>query len=113
MPTYHYQCKNCGNDFEIYRSIKADKLRECEKCRVCALEIVIDGPFDMAVKEVKTLGQLAEQNAKRMGKEQVQMKMEADGTLDIMKKREKMQEINKIANLSPEKKEKYIMTGKI
>jgi len=113
MPIYHYRCENCGNDFEIRLSIKEDKLKTCESCGEDALDIIIDGPFELAVKEVKTLGQLAEKNAKSMGKEQLQKKMEADGSLETIKKKEKMKEINKIANLSPEKKRKYIETGKL
>lgn len=113
MPTYHYRCKNCGDDFETVHSIKMEKLKKCEECGEDSLDIVIDGPFDMAVKEIKTLGQLAEKNAKAMGKEQLQKKMEADGTLDTIKKKEKMKEMNKLASLSPEKKRKYIETGKI
>lgn len=113
MPIYHYRCKNCGDDFEIQLSIKADKLVKCKECRTDSLDIVIDGPFEMAVKEVKTLGQLAEKNAKSMGKEQLQKKMETDGVLDTIKKKEKMKEMNKLASLSPEKKIKYIETGKL
>ena len=41
------------------------------------------------------------------------MKMEQDGVTQRMKDQEKMAEMRKIANLSPEKKLKYIETGKI
>lgn len=113
MPVYHYGCKNCGDDFETYRSIKADKLTTCTKCNSESLEIVIDGPFDMSVKEVKTIGQLAEQNSKKMGKELLQRKMESDGITAQQEKKEKMATMNKLASLTPEKQDKYIRTGKI
>jgi putative FmdB family regulatory protein len=113
MPIYHYKCFHCGDEFEIRLGIKEDKLKTCKECGADALDIVLDGPFEMAVKEVKTLGQLAEKNAKAMGKEQLQKKMESDGVLDVMKKKEKMKEMNKLAKLSPEKKVKYIETGKL
>jgi putative FmdB family regulatory protein len=34
MPTYDYECKTCGERFEVFQSIKASPLRraECEAC---------------------------------------------------------------------------------
>lgn len=32
MPTYQYQCKNCGHEFEIIQSMKEDKLSKCPNC---------------------------------------------------------------------------------
>ncbi len=32
MPTYEYQCKDCGHRFDRFQSIKADPLTECEQC---------------------------------------------------------------------------------
>ena len=29
MPTYEYKCDNCGHHFEIYQSMKDDKLSVC------------------------------------------------------------------------------------
>lgn len=113
MPTYHYRCGNCKSDFEIVHSIKLEKLTVCCKCGEPKLDIVIDGPFDVSVKEVKTIGQLAEKNAKDMGKEQLQMKMDADGTTQKLKNIEKMKTIHKLGKLSDDKKTKYIETGKL
>ena len=31
MPTYEYQCKKCGHQFEVMQSIKADPLKTCPK----------------------------------------------------------------------------------
>jgi len=47
MPTYEYVCKVCDHQFEIQHSIKDDALLECPKCRVCALDRLInsDGGF--------------------------------------------------------------------
>lgn len=33
MPTYEYECINCGHRFEIFQSITAAHLKECPKCR--------------------------------------------------------------------------------
>ena len=32
MPTYEYNCNNCGHQFEQLQGIKAGSLRKCPKC---------------------------------------------------------------------------------
>jgi putative FmdB family regulatory protein len=32
MPTYEYQCSECGHRMEAFQSIKARPLRKCPKC---------------------------------------------------------------------------------
>src|SRR3954468_15966306 len=32
MPTYEYQCDECGNKFEKFQSIKSGPIRKCPKC---------------------------------------------------------------------------------
>lgn len=32
MPTYDYKCDACGHEFEIYQSMKDDKLSKCPNC---------------------------------------------------------------------------------
>ena len=33
MPTYDYQCQDCGYTFEVFQSMTARKLRRCPRCR--------------------------------------------------------------------------------
>jgi len=33
MPTYDYQCQDCGYTFEVFQSMTAGKLRKCPRCR--------------------------------------------------------------------------------
>ena len=33
MPTYEYQCEQCGERFETFQSIKDDPVKTCPKCR--------------------------------------------------------------------------------
>ena len=114
MPIYHYKCSNCPEDFETFHSIKEPLRKVCPSCKKETLGVVLDGPPDIMSKgEIRTIGQLAEANTKAMGKEQLQKRMEEDGTIQKLKDRERMQEARKIASLSPEKKIKYIETGKI
>ena len=32
MPTYDYECHDCGHHFEAFQSISADPLSNCPKC---------------------------------------------------------------------------------
>lgn len=32
MPTYEYQCEDCGKHFEIFQSISEPKKEKCEEC---------------------------------------------------------------------------------
>ena len=32
MPTYEYECKNCGHRFEAFQSMTAEPLSECPEC---------------------------------------------------------------------------------
>ena len=32
MPTYDYECKQCGNTFEVFQSISAPPEKVCPKC---------------------------------------------------------------------------------
>ena len=41
MPTYVYQCKECGHRFEIFQSFSADPLEACPECREVALRKVL------------------------------------------------------------------------
>ena len=33
MPTYEYQCENCGHFFEKFQSMSSRTLRTCPKCK--------------------------------------------------------------------------------
>lgn len=41
MPTYVYQCKECGHRFEIFQSFSADPLDTCPECQEVALRKVL------------------------------------------------------------------------
>ena len=41
MPTYEYICQSCNEEFEIFQSMKADRLKECPKCSEPSLRRLI------------------------------------------------------------------------
>lgn len=32
MPTYEYECKSCGHNFEAFQSMSEDPLKDCPQC---------------------------------------------------------------------------------
>jgi len=38
MPTYDYQCQDCGHEMEAFHSMKADPLTDCPACGKPALK---------------------------------------------------------------------------
>jgi putative FmdB family regulatory protein len=32
MPTYEYECKSCGHNFDAFQNIKDEPLKTCPKC---------------------------------------------------------------------------------
>lgn len=43
MPTYHYQCKACGREFEEFQSMSEDPLTKCPSCGKKRLVRLITG----------------------------------------------------------------------
>jgi putative FmdB family regulatory protein len=41
MPTYEYQCSDCGHQFEEFQSITASPLRKCPECGKLRLKRLI------------------------------------------------------------------------
>ena len=41
MPTYEYECSNCGHKLEKFQSMSARPLRKCPKCRTLKLQRLI------------------------------------------------------------------------
>ena len=113
MPLYHYRCSAGCGEYETYHSIREPIRKTCEICHSETLEVVLDGAPVIINKEVKTIGQLADKNAKALGRYGMEEKMATDGTLERIKNQDKMKEVRKLASLSPEKKLKYIETGKL
>ncbi len=43
MPTYDYQCNNCGHTFEAIQSMRDDPLTDCPECNMSELRRLISG----------------------------------------------------------------------
>lgn len=118
MNTYEYRCEACQYEFETKQSIKDKPLKKCPECKKNKLERLISAPTVFVRQEAKTLGQQADRNTKKMGTYEKEAREKADSDKRIKVKKEKPwwkseHSTEKIANLSPEAKQRYIMEGKI
>ncbi len=43
MPTYEYECKDCGHRFDQFQSITADALTECPECNGSVQRLISAG----------------------------------------------------------------------
>jgi putative FmdB family regulatory protein len=116
MPTYDYRCDNCSHELnDVFQSFKDDPLIQCPSCGQDSLVRVIYGGLGTFVKDVKTLGQLADKNWSSMGRYQKseieQSKKDKElanaSPLSSFGKATR-KEINK---MTPEQTKKYIITG--
>jgi putative FmdB family regulatory protein len=50
MPTYEYQCKNCGHELEEFQSITEESLVHCPRCGTDSLVRVMGGGAGLIFK---------------------------------------------------------------
>jgi putative FmdB family regulatory protein len=73
MPLHDYECTNCNKLFsDVYQKYEEDPLTTCEECGEESLQKIFATPNFFVTQEAKTLGQLADRNAKKMGQREVQ-----------------------------------------
>jgi len=65
MPIYVYHCKECNCEFELFQSIKAEPITECELGH--SVYRVIQPVLGFVDQGITTVGRLAEVNTKKMG----------------------------------------------
>lgn len=72
MPERHYFCndESCGHTYEVFQSISEGIDRVCPVCNKETLFQDLSGIYG-GVKEIKTVGQLADHNAKKFGSEYI------------------------------------------
>jgi putative FmdB family regulatory protein len=114
---YDYGCSSCEYMMiDVYQSIKDEPLVKCPRCGENSLERVIYGGLGHFVKDVKTIGQLADSNWNKLGSYK---RSEIESQSSAKRKQEEAsafssygsattKEINKMSN---EQRKKYIITG--
>jgi putative FmdB family regulatory protein len=111
---YDYQCEHCGHlIIDHYQSIHSDPITLCPQCHTDNLSRIITGGMGCFIKDVKTIGQLADSNYAKLGKyrqSEIAEKTAQKKTKSFFDNAgpASKQQINK---MSPEQKKKYIITG--
>lgn len=115
MPIYEYRCENCSHQFEIDRPIKSKPLKKCPSCKKMKLESLLFAPQCFAEREAKTIGQLADRKAKKIGRYERDHFNKAailSGQVERDKKRkEEKSLLHKISKMSASQKTRYIHEG--
>jgi putative FmdB family regulatory protein len=115
MPTYDFECSNCGHQDEIIQSMSADSTKDCPACDAKAsfTKVFLTAPTAFVKGEPTTIGQWADKNTKALGRYERQAKEIQDEANKYMspeaKERQAMHK--KINNMSGEQKQKWIMEG--
>ena len=113
MPIYEYVCNYCGLQFEINQSIKENAQKKCPDCNKLGLERLLFSPSVFVKGEPSTIGQLADRNSKKIGKDTIQEReaiyAEKTGLKKNKEKKELHQRINK---MTASQKRRFIEDGK-
>lgn len=131
MPAYDFKCDSCGLVQEIFRKF-GEKMPETVKdldticCERSSSIHQIIHPPSAHVSGTTTIGSLAEQNSKRMGKGEIarltnEYKTKKENTLKLNSgmsigesseiSKSKIKQMNKINRMSNEEKRRYIEKG--
>lgn len=114
---YDYECEKCAyNMIDVYQSIHEEALITCPNCGENSLQRVIHGGVACFVKDIKTIGQLADKNWSTIGtykrseiEQQDKTKNTKEQTIFSSAGNATRKEINQMTS---EQKTKYIMEGK-
>ena len=112
MPTYDYECSECGYYKEVFQKFSEKPLVRCPKCKKHKFRRVILSAPHISVKgEPTTIQHLADRNTQKLGKYELESKMQADNMDKVKKDREANQLRNNINKMTPSQKKKYIEKG--
>lgn len=113
-----YICDNCEHEFCISQGMHDSLKKKCPQCKKYTLYQDLSGQHSFVYQDPTTLKHLAERNTKSMGKTKFE-EIEANSTRHQEKEKRKSwynkdgkdltKELKGIN--TPEKKQKYIMTG--
>lgn len=112
---YDYKCESCGHELiDVQQSIKDKPLIKCPSCKKHGLYRVIFGGIIATVKEIKTIGQLSDDNSKK-NKSRISEAAAKNKEENPEKPKEWWQKSGKtdreINRMSPDRRQKWIMEG--
>lgn len=117
MPTYDYECKDCGAELnDVFQKVTDPELKKCEACGTNGLYRIVTGGLHSFMAGSNTIGGIADRNT-RLNKNKINemeaMKSESQAKVEKPWHHEhttkSMKDVNK---MSDQQKTKYIMEGK-
>ncbi len=112
MPTYDFECRECGYSDEIFQRHDAPSTLNCPQCNKQAFSKIFVNPPVMFVKgEPTTIGHLADRNTKKMGRYELQDKKEEHGILKSREEQKKRDVHKKINSMTEKQKMDWIRNG--
>lgn len=105
---YDYECSSCQyRMIDVYQSIKDEAFKTCPSCNTDNLQRIIYGGIGSFMKDVKTIGQLADSNWSKLGsykRSEIEQSSKKENSRDLHRK---------INNMTAIQKERYIKTGEV
>jgi|TARA_B100001778_G_scaffold332303_1_gene338353 putative FmdB family regulatory protein len=112
MPTYDYECSECGYYEEVFQKFSEKPLVRCPECKKHKFRRVILNAPHIAVKgDPTTVQHLADRNTQKLGKYELQDKMKADNMDKHIKDKEVNKFRSKINKMTAQEKKRYIEKG--
>ena len=117
MPTYDYECENCSHQLlDVKQSFNEEPLSFCPECKEPRLYRVITGGIHVSVKNVNTIGQLADKNASNNKSiiNENQQRISENKKVPEKNWYDKHQTATnkEVQNMTKQQKQRYIMEGK-
>ncbi len=112
MPTYDYECSECGYYKEVFQKFSEKPLVKCPECKKHKFRrVILNAPHISVKGEPTTVQHLADRNTQKLGNYELQDKMQADNMDKVKKDREVNQRRSKINKMSTAQKMKFIEKG--
>ena len=112
MPTYDYECSECGYQEEVFQKFSEDPLVTCTSCGETSFRrVMLQPPLAFIKGEPNTIGQLADRNRKKMGTYELQDREQSDNMEEYMAGKEERNTRNKINKMTDAQKRRYIERG--
>ena len=112
MPTYDYECSECGHIEELFQKFSEKEINTCPECGSNTYRrVILQAPLSFIKGEPTTVRHLADRNTQKMGHYELQDRRKADN-MDVHKKNKEANAIrNKINKMTPQQKRNYIENG--
>lgn len=111
IPIYDYACRECEYEFSIFQKMSEEPECICPACKNDSIRRVINSCPHTHVKNYDTIGKLADKNWRGMGHYEKEDRLREDKVDELIAKKEKRQRANKIAKMTPEQQQKWIING--